>query len=79
MKKKIGILIEERVMRLAQCRAAEEGRSLSDLIQDALVSYLSDKVPDPKKRENAYQLFCGHPMRISREQLRKITEADIYK
>lgn len=79
MKKKIGILIEEGVMRLAQCRAAEEGRSLSDLIQDALVSYLSDKVPDPKKRENAYQLFCGQPMRISREQLKKITEADTYK
>jgi hypothetical protein len=79
MKKEIGIVIEEEVIRHAKRRAAEEGRPLSDVIQDALVSYLSDKVPDPKKRENAYQLFCGQPMRISREQLKKITEADTYK
>ena len=79
MKKKIGILIEERVMRLAQCRAAEEGRSLSDVIQDALVSYLSDKVPDPKKRENAYQLFCGQPMRMSRRQFKEVLKEEIFK
>lgn len=79
MKKKIGIVIEEEVIRHAKRRAAEEGRPLSDVIQDALVSYLSDKVPDPKKRENAYQLFCGQPMRISRKQLKKITEADTYE
>jgi hypothetical protein len=79
MKKEIGIVIEEEVIRHAKRRAAEEGRPLSDVIQDALVSYLSDKVPDPKKRGKAYQLFCGQPMRISREQLKKITEADTYK
>ena len=79
MKKKIGILIEEGVMRLAQYRAAEEGRSLSDVIQDALVSYLSDKAPDRKKREKAYQFFCDQPIRVSRKQLKKITEADTYK
>jgi hypothetical protein len=74
MKKKIGILIEERVMRLVQCRAAEEGKTLSNVIQDALVSYLSDKVPDPKKRENAYQLFCGQPMRIGKKHFNEILE-----
>ena len=79
MKKRVAILIKEEVIRRAKRRAAEEGKTLSDVIQDALVSYLSDKVPDAKKRENAYQLFCGQPMRISREQLKKITEADTYK
>jgi len=39
MKQKIGTLIEEDIMRLAKRRAAEEGRSLSDLIQDALLQY----------------------------------------
>jgi len=48
-KKRVSILIEEEVIRHAKKRAAQEGRSLSDLTQDALVSYLSEKVPE---------LFC---------------------
>jgi hypothetical protein len=76
MKKKVGTLLDEEVIRHAKRRAVEEGRPLSDVIQDALVSYLSDKVPDPKKRENAYQLFCGQPMRISRKQFKEILEED---
>jgi hypothetical protein len=78
MKKKIGTLIEEEVIRHAKRRAAEEGRPLSDVIQDALVSYLSGKIPDPKRREAAYQLFCGRPMRISKAQLQEILEADAW-
>ncbi len=50
MKRKIGSLIEEEVIKLLKHRAADEGRPLSDLIQDALVSYLSKGVPRPKKR-----------------------------
>jgi hypothetical protein len=78
MKKKVGTLLDEEVIRHAKRRAAEEGRPLSDVIQDALVSFLSDKVPDPKKRENAYQLFCGQPMRISRKQFKEILEEDAW-
>jgi hypothetical protein len=78
MKKKVGTLIDEEVIRHAKRRAAEEGRPLSDVIQDALVSYLSDKVSDPKKRDNAYQLFCGQPMRISRKQFKEILEEDVW-
>ena len=78
LKRKIGTLIEENVIRLAKRRAAEEERHLSELIQDALVSYLSAKTPDPKKREAAYQLFCEQPMRIDRDQLREILEQDVW-
>ena len=78
MKKKVGTLLDEEVIRHAKRRAAEEGRPLSDVIQDALVSYLSDKAPDAKKRENAYQLFCGQPMRISRKQFKEILEEDAW-
>ena len=78
MKKKVGTLLDDEVIRHAKRRAAEEGRPLSDVIQDALVSYLSDKAPDPKKRENAYQLFCGQPMRISRKQFKEILEEDAW-
>ena len=76
MKRKVGTLIEEEVIKLAKHRALEEGRPLSDVIQDALVTYLSNRMPDPKKRESAYQLFCERPMRLSRKQFREILEED---
>ena len=57
MKLKIGTLIEEDIMRLAKRRAAAEGRPLSDLIQDALVQYLSPGVENSKERDIAYHVF----------------------
>ncbi|MBN1842854.1 MAG: hypothetical protein JW883_11315 [Deltaproteobacteria bacterium] len=78
MKKKIGTLIEEEVIRLAKHRATDEGRPLSDLIQDALVSYLSKRVPKPRERDAAYQIFCERPLKLSREQFQQIFKEDTW-
>jgi hypothetical protein len=72
MKKRVSILIEEEVIGQARRLSVKEGRPLSDVIQDALVSYLREKVPDPRKREEAYQLFCEQPIRLSRKQFKEI-------
>ncbi len=77
MKRKVGILLEEEVFKLAKHRAFEEGRSLSDVIQESIVHYFSNKVPDPKKRETAYQIFCERPMRMSKKQFKEILEEDV--
>jgi len=79
MKRKVGTLIEEEVIKLAKHRAADEGRPLSDLIQDALVSYLSKSVPKPKERDAAYQIFCERPLRISRAQFQQVLEEDAWE
>ena len=79
MKQKIGTLIEEDIMRLAKRRAAEEGRPLSDLIQDALVQYLKKRAATPKERETAYRLFCEQPMKLTPEQLRYVLEEDMWE
>lgn len=41
MKQKVGIPLEKEVLRRAKRRAADEGRPLSDLIEDALEKYLT--------------------------------------
>jgi hypothetical protein len=76
MKRKIGTLLEEEVFKRVKHRAFEEGRPLNDVIQESIVHYLSDKLPDPQKRERAYQLFCERPMRLSKEQFNEIIEED---
>ena len=78
MKQKIGTLIEEDIMRLAKRRAAEEGRPLSDLIQDALVQYLSPGAASAKEREIAFYVFCERPFKLSPEQLRQVLEEDVW-
>jgi hypothetical protein len=76
MKQKIVTLIEDDLMQLAKRRAAEERRSLSDLIQDALVRYLRKEAATPKERQIAYRLFCEQPMKLSSEQLQHVLEED---
>jgi hypothetical protein len=79
MKKRVSILIEEEVIRHAKQRAFEEGRPLSDVIQGALVPFLSSEVPDLRKREKAYQFFCGQPIRLSRKQFKEILREENFK
>jgi hypothetical protein len=79
MKKRVSILIEEGVIRNAKRLAIKERRLLSDVIQEALLFYLSGKVPDPRKREEAYQLFCEQRMRLSRKQFKEILREENFK
>jgi metal-responsive CopG/Arc/MetJ family transcriptional regulator len=79
MKKRISSSIEEEVISEANQRAAQEGRSLSALIQDALVSFLSKKKTDPRTREKAYQFFCERPMRLSRKQFKEVLKKENFK
>ena len=48
------------------------------MIQESIVHYLSNKAPDPKKREKAYQLFCERPIRINKQQFKEILEEDVW-
>ena len=76
MKQKVGTLLEEDILRRAKRRATDEGRPLSDLIQDALERYLSKGMPEPAKRDAAYEIFCERPMRLAPEQLKAVLEHD---
>jgi hypothetical protein len=76
MKQKIGTVLEDDIVRRAKLRAASENRPLSDVIQDALERYLSERVPEPARRDAAYQLFCERPMRLAPDQLKAVLEHD---
>lgn len=78
MKQKVGTLLEEDVLRRAKRRAADEGRPLSDVIQDALESYLSSRSVEPAKRDAAYQLFCDRPMKLTTAQFKAVLEEDAW-
>jgi hypothetical protein len=62
--------------RRAKRRAADEGRPLSDLIQDALEKYLTAGLAEPAHREAAFLLFCERPIKLSPEQFKTVLERD---
>jgi hypothetical protein len=72
MKQKVVTLSEENVLR----RAADEGRPLSDLVQDALEKYLTVGMPESTHREAAFQLFCERPIKLSLEQFKAVLDND---
>ncbi|OIP61481.1 MAG: hypothetical protein CO150_03605 [Nitrospirae bacterium CG_4_9_14_3_um_filter_53_35] len=78
MKRKVGTLLEEDVLRKAKRRAVDEGRPLSDLIQDALESYLSTRAVDPAKSDAAYQLYCERPIKLTSAKLKAVMEEDAW-
>ena len=78
MRQKLGTLIEEKVMRLAKRRAAEEGRPLYEIIEEALTSYLKGQASSQNEREAAYHMFCERPLKLSRRQFRQILEEDCW-
>ena len=76
MKQRVGTVIEAEILRRAKRQAVDEGRPLSDLIQDALEDYLAAGLSPPAEREAAYRVFCELPMRVSAEQFREILRSD---
>lgn len=76
MKRKVVTLLEQDVLRRAKRRAADEGRPLSDLVQDALEKYLTAGSSEPVHRQAAFQLFCERPFTLSPEQFKTVLEHD---
>jgi hypothetical protein len=79
MKRKIGTVIDEEIMRKAKRKAAEKGIALSDVIQEALEAYLSGSAENPQQRMDAFQRFCDHPMKLNPAQLKAVLEADAWE
>jgi phage terminase small subunit len=79
MKRKVSALIDEKLMRLVERRALEEGRPLRALLEDALRRYLEHHEPAPEEREQAFQLFSQHPLKLSEKQFRQALEEDTWQ
>ena len=76
MKKKIGTVMEADVLTEAKTRAAREGRSLADVIQDALTQYLHE---DAYRGDalRACEKFCSHGSTLARAEIEEILQEDL--
>jgi molybdenum-dependent DNA-binding transcriptional regulator ModE len=73
MRKKIGTLLDERLVKRAQGRAAQEGKAFNDLLEAALEAYLArhSVVSGQRLVDESWGAF-----RVSRRQLAEALKAD---
>ncbi len=75
MKKKVDAVIEERLIIEAEEKASEQKLTLSQVFEEALRSYLTNK---NKNFEESVTLATKGSMRISSEQLKVVMEEKSY-
>jgi plasmid stability protein len=76
MRKKIGTAIEETIFRRLRVHAAQRGRSVSDVIEESISSYLALHEGSADERMAAFERFTSRPFGLSPEQLEVILEKD---
>lgn len=76
MKKKIGTIVDEKLLSSAKQRAAVEDRSLAGLIEEALEDYL-DRSPAATDHLRALDKFISHGGLLNREEIEEILNEDI--
>jgi predicted transcriptional regulator len=76
MKKKIGTILDEKLLASAKQRATAEDRSLAGLIEEALEGYLG-RGPAATDHLRAFDKFVSHGGLLQLEEIEEILEEDV--
>ena len=76
MKKKIGTIVDEKLLASVKQRAAAEDRSLAGLIEEALADYLG-RGPAATDHFRALDKFVSHGGLLQRGEIEEILNEDI--
>jgi hypothetical protein len=76
MKRKIGTVLDDNVLIESKRRAAQEGRAMADVIQDALTRYLHEDV-EGADAIRACEKFCSHGSALERNDIDEILQVDL--
>lgn len=78
-KKKVGTVLDEEIVKKIKARSAKEGRTISDIIQDALIKYNEAEFTKSEIRKSAVARFCSNPFNIKTNELNELLNGDYYE
>lgn len=78
-KEKIGTVLEEDVIKKIKKMALDEGRGISDIIQDAVLKYKNTADLEISKRKEAVNRFCSKPFCIYQKEVERLLNDDYYE
>jgi len=79
MRTKIGTVLEEEIVQMLKERAARDNRSISDVIQDALLHYFQSGTKQRDIRLAAVERLCSRPFSLTTQELQEIIETDYFE
>lgn len=78
-KLKVGTVLDEQIYQQLKERAVKEGRTISDVIQEAIVAYNAKPVIDIEARKKALRRFSSNPFDLTRQDLEELMALDYYE
>lgn len=77
-KQKIGTILDKKIVKMLRRRSADEGRTISDILQDAVLKSENTKTDDYERRLTAVNRFCSNPFNIVKSELDELLSEDYY-
>ncbi|MDP2302479.1 MAG: ribbon-helix-helix protein, CopG family [Ignavibacteria bacterium] len=78
-KEKVGTILDSDLLRKIKERSAREGRTISDIIQDALLKYNDTDSTKSELRKSAVTRFCSKPFNLNMREMNELLNEDIYE
>lgn len=78
-KEKVGTVLDKDLLRRVKERSAREGRTISDIIQDALIKYNDTDSSNSELRRAAVNRFCSRPFNLNTKEINDLLNEDIYE
>lgn len=79
MKTKVGTVLDQNIVRKLREQSAKEGRSMSEIIYDALDHYFQSNKKQNDLRREAVERLCTKPFQLSWQELNEILEEDYFE
>lgn len=77
-KEKVGTILDKEVVQLLREKAAQEGRAISEIIQDAVLRYEGNDSSSSEMRLAAVGRFCSKPFNLTAKDIDEILKEDYY-
>jgi len=75
---KIGTILDADIVLQLKERALREGKTISDVVQEAVISYNRVETTKTEQRKEAAKRLCSSPFNVSTNQLKSDLEEDYY-
>ena len=78
-KEKVGTILDTDVVRIIKDRSVKEDRTMSDIIEEAVIRYNDLDVTNREIRRNAVKSFCSRPFNLKTSELEELMNEDFYE
>jgi len=77
-REKIGTILDRKVADELRKRSEQEDRSISEIIQEAVLTYRAEEIVPKEQRLAAVKRFCTPPEGLNRKKLKELAGMDYY-